>query len=69
MGIILADIITVGIVTAFLLRSLLSQPRYYAPPPAYYPPQPAYVSSCYQEEVWRRLSDGRIQTGIKTRCY
>ncbi len=62
-------LIAAGIIGgAFLLGSLLSQPRYYQPP-AYYPPQPAYVPSCYQEEVWRRLPDGRMQTGIRTRCY
>ncbi len=59
----------------FLLGSLLSQPRYYAPPvynrraPVYYRPAPAYVPTCFEDEVWRRLPDGRIQTGIRTRCY
>ena len=62
-------LIAAGIIGgAFLLGSLLSQPRYYASP-AYYPPQPAYVPACYQDQVWRRLPDGRIQTGIRTRCY
>ena len=67
---------------AFLLGSLLYQPRYYAAPvyyrrapvyyrpaPVYYQPPPAYVPTCYQDEVWRRLPDGRIQTGTRTRCY
>ncbi len=81
---------------AVLLGSLLSQPRYYAPPvyyqpapvyyqpapvyyqpapvyyeraPVYYRPAPAYVPTCYQDNVWRRLPDGRIQTGTRTRCY
>ena len=75
-GITTADIhngdkllIAAGIIGgAFLLGSLLTQPRYYAPP-AYYAPQPAYVPSCYQDQVWRRLPDGRIQTGVRTRCY
>ncbi len=53
---------------AILLGSLLSQPRYYAPP-VYYRPAPAYVPTCFQDKVWRRLSDGRIQTGTRTRCY
>ncbi len=65
----------VGVGGAFLLGSLLSQPRYYAPPvyyrraPVYYRPAPAYVPTCYQDKVWRRLPDGRIQTGIRTRYY
>ncbi len=67
---------------AFLLGSLLYQPRYYAPPvyyrraPVYYRPAPvyfqsppAYVPTCFEDKVWRRLSDGRIQTGTRTRCY
>jgi hypothetical protein len=32
-------------------------------------PPPAYVPACYQDAVWRRLPDGRIQTGTRTRCY
>ena len=69
-------LIAAGIIGgAFLLSSLLTQPRYYAPPvyyqpaPVYYQPAPAYVPTCYQDNVWRRLPDGRIQTGIRTRCY
>ncbi len=69
-------LIAAGIIGgAFLLGSLLTQPRYYAPPvyypsaPAYYQPAPAYVPTCYQDKVWRRLPDGRIQTGTRTRCY
>ncbi len=69
-------LIAAGIIGgAFLLGSLLTQPRYYAPPvyyqpaPVYYQPAPAYVPTCYQDNVWRRLPDGRIQTGIRTRCY
>ena len=69
-------LIAAGIIGgAFLLGSLLSQPRYYAPPvyyrraPVYYRPAPAYVPTCYQDRVWRRLSDDRIQTGTRTRCY
>ena len=69
-------LIAAGIIGGvLLLGSLLSRPRYYAPPvyyrraPVYYRPVPAYVPTCYQDEVWRRLPDGRIQTGIRTRCY
>ncbi len=69
-------LIATGIIGgAILLGSLLTQPRYYDPPvyyrraPVYYPPAPAYVPTCYQDQVWRRLPDGRIQTGIRTRCY
>ena len=69
-------LIAAGIIGgAILLSSLLSPPRYYAPPVSYprapvnYRPAPAYVPTCYQDRVWRRLSDGRIQTGTRTRCY
>ncbi|MCH7776927.1 MAG: hypothetical protein IH878_10365 [Gemmatimonadetes bacterium] len=62
-------LIAAGIIGgAFLLGSLLTQPRYYAPP-VYYRPALAYVPTCYQDKVWRRLPDGRIQTGTRTRCY
>ncbi len=62
-------LIAAGIIGgAILLGSLLTRPRYYAPP-VYYRPAPAYVPTCYQDKVWRRLSDGRIQTGTRTRCY
>jgi len=62
-------LIAAGIIGgAFLLGSLLSQPRYHAPP-AYYQPAPVYVPTCSRDEVWRRLPDGRIQTGVRTRCY
>ncbi len=50
-------------------------PVYYQPAPVYYPspvyyqPTPVYVPTCYQDTVWRRLPDGRIQTGTRTRCY
>ena len=69
-------LIAAGIIGgAYLLGSLLTQPRYYAPPvsyrraPVYYRPAPAYAPTCYQDEVWRHLPDGRIQTGVRTRCY
>jgi len=50
---------------SILLASLLSRPYNYQPAPTYYRPAP----TCYQDEVWRRLPDGRIQTGVRTRCY
>ncbi len=76
-------LIAAGIIGgAVLLGSLLAPPRYYQPPayyqrapvyyrpaPVYYRPVTAYVPTCYQDEVWRRLPDGRIQTGTRTRCY
>ncbi len=69
-------LIAAGIIGgAVLLGSLLTQPRYYAPPvyyqpaPVYYRPAPAYAPTCYQDKVWRRLPHGRIQTGTRTRCY
>ncbi len=69
-------LIAAGIIGgAHLLGALLTQPRYYAPPvyypraPVYYRPAPAYVPTCYRDRVWRRLPDGRIQTGTRTRCY
>ena len=37
--------------------------------PVYYQPESTHVPTCYQDMVWRRLPDGRIQTGIRTRCY
>jgi hypothetical protein len=62
-------LIAAGIIGgAYLLGSLLTQPTYYGPP-VYYRPAPAYVPTCYQDKVWRRLPDGRIQTGVRTRCY
>ncbi len=61
-------LIAAGIIGgAFILGSLLTQPRYYTPP-AYSQPAPVYVPTCYQDQVWRRLPDGRIQTGTRTRC-
>ncbi len=59
-------LIGAGIVgVSVLLGSMLSRPYYYQPTPAYYQPAP----TCYQDEVWRCLPDGRIQTGVRTRCY
>ena len=46
-----------------------SAPVYYQPAPVFYQPTPVYVPTCYQDTVWRRLPDGRIQTGTRTRCY
>ncbi len=59
-------LIGAGIVgVSVLLGWMLSRPYYYQPTPAYYQPAP----TCYQDNVWRRLPDGRIQTGVRTRCY
>jgi len=59
-------LIAAGIVgVSVLLGSMLSRPYYYQPTPAYYQPAP----TCHQDKVWRRLPDGRIQTGTRTRCY
>lgn len=44
-------------------------PVYYQAAPVYYQAAPVYVPTCYQDTVWRRLPDGRIQTGTRTRCY
>ncbi len=56
----------VGVITGVaLLGTLLSPPRYRT---SVYDP-PAYRPTCYRDRVWRRLPDGRIQTGIRTRCY
>ncbi len=62
-----SDILTLSRISgvSILLGSVLSRPYYYQPAPAYYQPAP----TCYQDEVWRRLPVGRIQTGVRTRCY
>lgn len=54
---------------ALVIGSALSQPRYAPAPRAYYQPAPSYRPTCVNDEVWRRLPDGRIQTGVRTRCY
>lgn len=54
---------------ALVIGSALSQPRYNPPPRTYYQPAPSYRPTCVNDEVWRRLPDGRIQTGVRTRCY
>lgn len=54
---------------ALLLGTLLSAPRYGAPPaPAYYAPPPRQPY-CVKDKVYRHLPDGRIQWGTRTRCY
>ena len=48
---------------------------YYGPPPVYYaPPPPVYYVPprepyCVQDQVYRYLPDGRVQSGTRTRCY
>ena len=55
---------------AVLLGSILSQPRYAAPPPArtYYAPPPRQPH-CVVDDVYRYLPDGRVQWGERRRCY
>jgi len=54
---------------ALLLGTLLTAPRYYAPPaPAYYAPPPRQPY-CVKDRVYRQLPDGRTQWGTRTRCY
>jgi hypothetical protein len=58
----------VGIVVgAIALGALLSPPPYYGPPVVAYRPAPAPY--CVQDEVYRYLPDGRLQTGTRTTCY
>lgn len=53
---------------AVLLGTLLSAPRYYhRPAPVYSGPPRAPV--CEKDKVYRTLPDGRIQWGVRTRCY
>jgi hypothetical protein len=53
---------------AVLLGTLLSAPRYHHPPaPVYYGPPRAPV--CEKDNVYRTLPDGRVQWGVRTRCY
>jgi len=62
-------LIAAGIVGgAVLLNSLLSY-RPYSPPPPRAVYVPAYRPTCYQDQVYRILPDGRIQWGARTRCY
>lgn len=62
-----AFLIGAGIVVgAVALGALLSPPPpYVSPRISYYPPP----RSCVQDEVYRFLPDGRIQTGTRTTCY
>lgn len=51
-----------------VVGSLLSRP---SPPPQPVYATPVYVQprTCVQDQVYRQLPDGRIQTGTRTRCY
>jgi hypothetical protein len=40
-----------------------------SPAPVYAQPAPARAPRCVRDRVWRRLADGRVQTGVRTRCY
>ncbi len=61
-------LIAVGIIGgAILLGSLLAPRPDYQPAPVVY--APAYRPTCYRDRVYRYLPDGRIQWGIRTRCY
>ncbi len=52
---------------AILLGTLLAPPPYYRPAPVVYAPD--YRPTCYRDRVYRTLADGRIQWGVRTRCY
>ncbi len=52
---------------AILLGSLLAPRPYYRPAPVVY--VPPYRNTCYRDRVYRTLADGRIQWGVRTRCY
>ncbi len=61
-------LIATGIIGgAILLGALLAPPPYYRPAPVVY--APAYRPTCYRDRVYRYLADGRIQWGVRTRCY
>ncbi len=61
-------LIAAGIIGgAILLGALLAPPPYYRPAPVVYVPD--YRPTCYRDRVYRTLADGRIQWGVRTRCY
>ncbi len=61
-------LIALGIIGgAILLGALLAPPPYYRPASVVY--APASRPTCYRDRVYRYLADGRIQWGIRTRCY
>lgn len=61
-------LIAVGIIGgAILLGALLAPRPYYQPAPVVY--VPPYRPTCYRDRVYRTLADGRIQWGVRTRCY
>lgn len=61
-------LIALGIIGgAVLLGALLAPPPYYRPAPVVY--APPYGPTCYKDRVYRTLADGRIQWGVRTRCY
>ena len=61
-------LIAAGIIGgAILLGAFLAPRPYYRPAPVVY--VPAYPPTCYRDRVYRYLADGRIQWGVRTRCY
>ncbi len=61
-------LIAAGIIGgAILLGALLAPPPYYRPAPVVY--APTYRPTCNRDRVYRYLPDGRIQWGVRTRCY
>lgn len=62
-------LIAAGIVGGAVLLGSLLRYRPYNPPPPRVVYVPAYRPTCYQDQVYRYLPDGRIQWGTRTRCY
>ena len=53
-------LVAVGVGALLLGAFLGSAPRH---------ARPVRATTCFQDEVYRTLPDGRIQTGIRTSCY
>ena len=53
-------LVAVGVGALLLGAFLGSTPRY---------SRPARATACVQDEVYRTLPDGRIQSGIRTSCF
>ncbi len=63
-----AFLIAAGIIAGTLLLGWLLAPRPHVQP-APLVRAPAYRPTCYRDRVYRYLPDGRIQWGIRTRCF